>query len=78
MNEDLLDVLDHYGFAPLMAELEAVVVACEANVLKLNLSSPNAAHELLIAKARAEGARQTIAAFKQRLDNLKPRKSKRA
>jgi hypothetical protein len=66
--DDLNDVLASPGLKPLLLELEALVEAKEAEVLKYKLEDER---KLVHLKLSAEGARALFDAFKRRVDTLK-------
>lgn len=74
VKEDLQDLIQHYGYEAMIACLEDCVSNIEMDVLKFNLDSNNS-NELVIRKARAEGARLSANAFKRRLESLRSKKN---
>jgi hypothetical protein len=67
---DLLSLVDEDGYQTLVGELEALVQVEERNLIVLNLDTSNQT-ELLVRKARAEGARRLFESFKRRIEGLK-------
>lgn len=69
--DNIKDLLQHPGFEPMLRVLTACIEARERDVLKLDLTSPTSIHELLLRKARAEGASLAAADFKRRLTKVR-------
>lgn len=73
--DQILELMDMPGWQLILEQLEACVEVRERDVLSLDLSNSNS-NELVIRKARAEGARQAVADFQRRLKTLRsPSKS---
>lgn len=66
----LRDLLKHEGVKALLFEIDNLTLNIEQDVLKLYLDGSNE-KELLIRKARAEGARRLYDAIRNRLQSLK-------
>lgn len=66
----ILNIVQNEDFAIIVEELEALAHAQGLDVLKLSLDGTNE-RELLIRKARAEGASRLTDTFKRYLNNLK-------
>lgn len=73
--EDLIDILDSDGLKVVLREIDAIVQAEERSVVSFVISDSNSINELLIRKARAEGARRLADAVRRRLDTIRPKKN---
>lgn len=71
--EDLKEILIHDGFKVLMKQISDMVESQERAVLALELTNQNQL-ELVIKKARAEGARRLQTELIRRLEQVKQRK----
>jgi hypothetical protein len=69
-NDELRDVLSSPGLKHLLDEVDTLVRDIEQDVIKLVLDTSNE-RELLLRKARAEGARKLASAFRARIQSLK-------
>ena len=75
--EDYRQILDemirHPGMVCIIHEMNQLLSTIEQNVLKLYLDRSNE-RDLLILKARAEGARSIVDGFSRRINSLKSAK----
>lgn len=69
--EELLETSSTPGWATAIEMLDNLVQSAETDVISHDLNNPNVT-ELVIKKARAEGARRLVARFKTQLASLKP------
>lgn len=70
--EDLSDIVQHDGIKPLLKELYLLVLDKESDISRLNIDAVSD-RQLVISRAKAQGARDLFVAFETRLKALKSR-----
>lgn len=72
--ESLGELLEHPAIQVLLQLLNDTAVGMEHAIVSFNVTaSQDSERELFIRKARAEGARQLISAFNQKVEKLRPK-----
>jgi hypothetical protein len=70
-HERLMELLGHPGFDVFIKLLEQSHQLILEDVLKYDLNSPNSERNLLLKRAKADGAGVLISALKRKIQNLK-------